>query len=168
MFQLVDQSVLPSEFVQIKSDSPLCAYFIYGKAHRKSWRTYSNNLAIKQDTDNAPGKGASMDQLIPGQPGPIPQIGGHLTTARIWASNVSVDQFRNLVYNHLMKSTTQEDTLNTKTAYECFTNDHGIKVCQYHANYGRYGNETFWEAVADVDQIITYCGVSVHHQYGIT
>lgn len=29
-----------------------------------------------------------MDQLVSGQPGLIPQIGGHLTCARIWAANI--------------------------------------------------------------------------------
>ena len=108
MFQLIDQGILPSKFAQLKVDIPLCAYFIYGQAHRKSWRTRGKKLEISQDTDKAPGKGISTEQLVSGQPGPIPKIGCHITAARIWVANVFVDQFSDIFYVHLMLSTTQE------------------------------------------------------------
>ena len=79
MFQLVDQGILPSEFAHIKSDTPLCNYWTHGKEYRKDWQTHGKKLAIRRDTNNAPGKGTSMDQPVSGQPGLIPQIEGYLT-----------------------------------------------------------------------------------------
>ena len=100
MFQLVDQGIIPSEFAQLKADISLCDSCIYGKAHRKAWRTHVKKSAIRRDTDNTPGKGTSTNQLVSGQPGLIPQIGGHLTAAIIWSANVFVDHFSDLVYVH--------------------------------------------------------------------
>ena len=47
MFQLIDQGILLSEFVQLKSYIPLCVYCIYGKAHRKDWRTYGKKSEVR-------------------------------------------------------------------------------------------------------------------------
>ena len=129
LFQIFDQGILPSEFAQLKADSPLYDYFIYGQAHRKSWRTRGKKLAIRRDIDNAPGKCTSTDQLVSVQPDLNSQIGGHLTATRLWAAYVFVDNFSNLFYVHLLLSTTKEETLNAKADYEHFSNDHGIKVC---------------------------------------
>ena len=112
MFQLVDQGILPPEFAQLKADIPLCASFIYVQAHCKAWHTSGKKLAMSRDTNNSPGKGTSTDQLVSGQPDLIPQIGGHLNAAIIWAANVFVDHFSNLVYVYLMQSTMQEVYVN--------------------------------------------------------
>ena len=97
IFQLVDQGILPSEFVQLKVNRPICASCTFGQAHGKDWRTHGKKSTITKDTDNTHGKGTSTDQLVSGQPGLIPQIGGYLTAAIIWAANVFVDHFSNLV-----------------------------------------------------------------------
>ena len=138
MFKLFDQGILPSRFAQLKADSLLFVSCIYGKNHRKSWRTHGKKLAFRRYTNNTPCEGTSTYPLVSGQPGLIAQIGGHLTGARIWAFNVFVDNCSNLVYNHLIQSMTKEETLNAKTAYERFSDDHGIKACLYHANNGWY------------------------------
>ena len=167
MFELVNQGILLSKFAQLKADIPLCDSFIYWQTQHKYWRTRRKKAVIWQDTINAPGTGMSTVKLVSGQPGLIPQIGGHLTASRIWATNVFVDYFSDLLYVHLMQSTTQEETLNANAAYQRFFNNHGIKVCRYHANNKLYSKKSFWGAVADAGQTITYCGVSAHHQNGI-
>ena len=145
IFQLVDQGILPSEFAQLKADIPLYDSCIYGKSHSKAWLIRVKKSEIRKYTNNAPGKGTSTDQLVSGKPGIIPQIGGHLTAAIIWASNVFVDHFRYLVSVHLMQSTTKEETRNSKADYKHFSNNHGIKVCLYHVNNGQYAEKDFRE-----------------------
>ena len=156
MFQLVYQGILPSEFAQLKSDSPLCNYCIYGQPHWKACRTHGKNLAIRQETDNTPGNGTSTYQLVSGQRGLITQIGDHLNAARIWAANVFIYHCTDLIYVHLMQSATQEKTLNTKAAYENFANNHGIKMCWYYVENGRYYEKTIQKAVADAGQWINH------------
>ena len=83
IFQIFDQSILPSEFAQLKADIPLCASCIYGKAHRKAWSTCGKKLNIRRDTENAPVKGTSTDKLVSDEPGLFNHIGGNLTAAII-------------------------------------------------------------------------------------
>ena len=84
---------------------------------------------MRRDNVTAPDKATSTDQMVLGQPGLIPQIGGHLIAAMIWDANIFVDHFSDIIYIHLMQSTTQEETLNAKADYERFSNNHEIKVC---------------------------------------
>ena len=93
MFQLVNQGILTSEFVQLKTYSSLCASCIYDQP----WRTCGKKLDIRLNTNNNPGKGMYTDQLFSGQTGLIPQIGVYLNAARILSDNVFVNHFSDLV-----------------------------------------------------------------------
>jgi hypothetical protein len=58
---------------------------IFGKAHRKPWRSKGLKGSIGKENDDAPGKCVSMDQLILAQPGLIPQMAG-FTNLQIWGA----------------------------------------------------------------------------------
>ena len=91
-----------------------------------------------------------MDQLVSTQPGLIPQFGGHLTRDRIWAANVAVDHFTNVIKVCLMKTTSQAETLDAKLATERFFKDHGHDIERWHADNGRYAEVYFKQAVKDL------------------
>ena len=67
-------------------------------------------------------------------------------------------------YSHLCISTLQEETLKSKTTYEKLAGTHGVKVKAYQVDNGRFDELGFREAIAEANQIITFCGVGSHHQ----
>ena len=90
-----------------------------------------------------------------------------MTSARITAVTVFVDHFSDFTFVYLQKSTSQEETLEAKAAYERLIRSYGYSVKHYHADNGRFADTTFQLAVAHADQRISFCGVGSHHQNGI-
>ena len=105
MFQLVKFGIFPKKFLAFKDYKPLRAYWLFGKSHRKWWRTKGYvRHGIKYDDDNTTGADTSTDQLVSAQSGLVPQTSGRLTGGRIWGANVMVDQFSNFISVHLINS----------------------------------------------------------------
>ena len=46
MFQLVKFGILPKKFLALQDSQPLCASCLFGKSHRKGWRTKGYALHI--------------------------------------------------------------------------------------------------------------------------
>jgi hypothetical protein len=84
---------------------------IFGRAHCKPWHSKGSSKSIQKDTDDAPGKCVSMDQLVSVQPGLVPQMLGFLTNLRIWGATIFVDHFSDYVYAALMSDLTLGETL---------------------------------------------------------
>ena len=77
-------------------------------ARRIKWTKKGNKSEfIRNDTDNNPGYGSSIDQLQSYQPVLVPKFSGKLTSAHIWSAQVMVDHFSDLTYVQLMRSTNQ-------------------------------------------------------------
>ena len=169
MLRLAELGIIPKELLYFKDKpAPICVSCTFGTAHKKpSMNKKGRRHTIRSKKDDAPGKCVSMDQLISAQPGLIPQFGGHLTRDRIWAANVAVDHFTNVIKVCLMKTTSQAETLDAKLATEKFFKDHGHNIERWHADNGRYAEVDFKQAVKDLEQSIKYCGVGAHHQNGI-
>ena len=91
---------------------------------------------IQKESDNAPGKCVSMDQLVSAQPGLIPQMAGFLTNLCIWGATIFVDHFSDLVYVALMHDLTLDKTLLAKTSFERFASNGGETINSYRANNG--------------------------------
>ena len=77
---------------------------------------------------------------------------------------VFVDHFSNLSYVHAQKTTSAQETIESKHAFECFARSHGIQVKHYHADNGRFAEQKFTNDVAEKGQTISYCGVNAHFQ----
>jgi hypothetical protein len=77
---MAQQGVLPKHLTSLKGRCPLCGACLFGQAHKRLWQSKSKQKhPIHKPTDDAPGKRASMDQMVSAQPGLIPQMSGHLT-----------------------------------------------------------------------------------------
>ena len=74
MIVLAEKGKIKKKFAKLKHRLPICMSFIFGKAHQKPWRSKGSKGSIRKETDNAPGKCVSMDQLVSAQPGLIPQM----------------------------------------------------------------------------------------------
>ena len=99
--------------------------------------------------------------------GMIPQMKGRLMRAKYYAATIFVDHYTDYTYVHLMKDTTAESTLESKNSYESLMKSYGHDVRKYHADNGRYAENTFVQDAKDKNQQISYCGVGSHHQNGI-
>ena len=105
MFQLVKFIIFPKKLIALKESQTLCASFLFGKSHKKGWRTNGDvRYGIRQDDDNNTGAGTSTDKLVSTQEGLVPQTYGILTGGRSWGANVMFDHFSNLISVHLMTS----------------------------------------------------------------
>ena len=101
------------------------------------------------------------------QTGLVPRISGRHTCERITAATAFMDHKSEFGYSHLCTTTSQEETLLGKVAFEKLAATYGVKVEAYHADNGRFTELGFCESSAKADQTITFCGVSAHHQTSI-
>jgi hypothetical protein len=83
MITLAENKRINKKFVRLKHRLPICMSCIFGTSHCKPCRTKGAHGSICKDSDNAPGKCVSMDQLVSAQPGLIPQVAGFLMNLRI-------------------------------------------------------------------------------------
>ena len=87
--------ILPRHLANVKLN-PLCACCVFGRAHKKTWRTSSDVNPICKPQDNKPGDCVSVDQIVSGQLGFVPQGSGELTGHRIQGATVFVDNASHL------------------------------------------------------------------------
>ena len=139
----------------------VCPACMYGKQKRRPWRskgqTAKNARPIKRA--KAPGECVSVDQLISSVPGLVGQTTGKLTKQRLYVATIFVDHFSGLDYVHVQESTSAEDTLEAKAAFEQMADQAGIKIQHYHCDNGIFASNGFREAVLEAKQTISFCGV---------
>ena len=94
-------------------------------------------------------------------------MSGFLTSKRLWGATTFVDHVSDYMYVHLMQDLGLDETLLAKEAMEKVMSQAGRNVKQYHADNGRFADNSFINAINSKDQKITFCGVGAHHQNGI-
>ena len=146
---------------------PVCTACMYGKATRRPWRTRSSHNQQNTSAPTRPGECVSVDQLSSPTPGLIAQMTGYRTKQRYTTATVYVDQSTGLGYVHLQKSTSAEETVESKKAFEAFARSHGVSITQYHADNGIFKANLWLEACKASHQTITFAGVGAHHQNGV-
>ena len=70
--------------------------------------------STRKESDNNLGYAVSIDQLHSVQLGLVQQFSDKIISTGIWDDQVMVDNFIDLIYVHLMRSTSQEETLTGK------------------------------------------------------
>ena len=158
------QGILPRRLADCAV--PQCASCLFGKAKRRSWRTRGPAGHIGH-TATKPGDVVSVDQLISKTPGLIAQVTGKLTKRRHSVATIFVDHVSGLDFVHPQESTSAEDTLIAKQAFERFASRHNVLVKHYHCDNGIFASKKFRDAVDSSGQTITFCGVNAHHQNGV-
>ena len=145
---------------------PKCAACLFGKATRRAWRTKAPVNKMKTPPATAPGSVVAIDQMISALPGFIAQMRGFITGKRYKVITVFVDQFSDLSFVYTQKSTTAEETVQAKEAFERYAKTHGVTVRHYHADNGIFAEAGFVRAVEKNGQTISFCGVNAHHSNG--
>ena len=138
--------------------APICPSCHFGKGTRKPWRTKTPNNQINVRKIIKPGYCVSIDQLESSTQGLIAQMKGSLTARRYKVMTVFVDHFSDLTYLHAQQSTTAQETIDAKKAFERYAQSHGVSINHYHADNGRFAERQFMSDVAAQGQTITFCG----------
>ena len=159
---------LPKRFLKLKKEPSMYASCIFSSMKRKARkRNHERSTMVRKLEHNRPGKGTSVDQLVSTQPGLVPRISGRHTRQRIQAATVFLDHYSDFSYTHLCTSTSQEETLESKTAYENLATSHGVTIRHYHADNGQFVEKGFRDVVYASNQTISFCAVNAHHQNGL-
>ena len=161
--------VLPKQGIihrKLANVPPLkCPSCLYGKAHKRPWRTHKIDLKIKPST--VPGAVVSVDQLESPVPGFVPIARGQPTTSRYRGASVFADHGTGFTYVHLHQAMTMQETLDAKHAFERAAHQHVVRIWHYHCDNSRFADRSFMEDVHKAGQTITFCGVGAHHQNGV-
>ena len=127
MVILAKIGVPSSQSLDMNDDVPLCASFMFRTARISQWITkWNKSGTVGKYTDNKQVAAVSVDQLQSDQTGLVPQFSGKLTSTHIWSTQIMVDHFSILTYEHLMRSTTQQKTLSEKSPFERWSTKFGV------------------------------------------
>ena len=96
-----------------------------------NWKGSSSNKGIRISIDDETGVGVSPDHLVSHKPSLMSQVTGRLTHKRYCGAAVFADHFSDLVCSHLITSTSMEEIMNGKYAYENFAYHHGVNIKHY-------------------------------------
>ena len=80
---------------------------------------------------------------------------------------VFVDHHSRLKYVHLTTSTSSQQTVYDKQAFERYCRHMDVHIQHYHCDNGRFADNAFIEHCESQGQTITYCGAYTHFQNGI-
>ena len=162
MRKLSQHGILPKKLSKLHS-LPLCPSCAFGASKRKPWRNKDGHASIRKDGHNTPDSIVAVDQLVSKHPGLVPQSSGYLTSSIIWTCAIFLDLFANYGYAHMMRDSSQAQTLLAKRQFEREMSKHNVRVQSYRADNGRFAEKAFKDEVAKSNQIITFCGVGAHH-----
>ena len=138
---------------------------MYGKQKRRPWRT-KGETTKKLRSGMTPGKCVSVDQLISATPGLIAQTTGWLANSQYKVATIFVYHYSDLDFTYVQETTSAEDTIKAKQAFEEFSKQRGVTIKHYHADNGIFASNGFREEVRWCGQTISFCGVNAHHQNG--
>ena len=68
------------------------------------------------------------------------------------------------MFVYVQESTSAEETVDAKRAFEAFAKERGVTIKHYHADNGIFASNGFQE---EMIQSISFCGVGAHHLNGI-
>ena len=83
-----------------------------------------------------PGTVVSIDQLESPLPGFILITKGKPTVKKYRSASVFMDHVSNFTYVHPNELLTTQETIDTRHAFECVAEQHGVKILHYHCQNG--------------------------------
>jgi hypothetical protein len=113
-----------------------------------------------------PGSVVAIDQMISAVPRFIAQMRGFIMGKRYKVITVFVDQFSDLSFVYTQKSTTAEEMVQAKEAFERYVKLHQVVIRHYHADNGIFAEAEFVQSMEQANQTISFCGVNAHHMNG--
>ena len=157
--------IIPRKLAAIRH--PPCPCCIAASMTRIPTRTKGSNARRHIQNATKPGEYVSVDQIEISTPGFVAQLKGKLTRKRYKVTTVYVDHFSDLTFTYNQESTTSEETLQSKHAFEVYSREKGVtKIHHYHSDNGRFIDNAFINDCLKQGQTQSCCGVNAHHQNG--
>ncbi len=161
--ELAKRNIIPKRMA--KCHVPVCSACHHAKITRRAWRPRTSKN--KQKKKNLkPGDVVSVDQMVSPTPGLIAQMTGFITKERYRYATIYVDHASGLSYVYLQKTSTADETLRGKLAFEHYSRDKGVTIKAYHADNGIFKAKKWIEACRTMNQSLTFAAVGAHHQNG--
>ena len=164
--RLAKRGMIPRRLANVKR-MPMFAACKLADATKKNWKIDFKKTCIRYG-DDKPGLGTSCDHLISHEPRLMSQVTGRLSHVKYCGVAVFTNHFSNVIFPHLITSTSMEETMNEKIVYERFATDHGVKVLHYRGDNMTYDEKAFTDSCVGQQQKFDFCGVGAHHQNGIS
>ena len=139
--RLARRGVLPKALEHVKR-MPFCAACAFADASKRNWRVKGKHKGLRKSTDKR-GDKTSCDHLISHEPGLIAQVTGRLTYERYCGAIIFSDHYSDFTYTHLIKSTSTEEAVCAKRAYERIAKSHSVNIKHYHADNLRFNDKDF-------------------------
>jgi hypothetical protein len=133
---MAQSGVLPQRLATCRV--PQCTACYYGKASQRPWREKGSAYRNKIASATVPGQIVSVDQMQSTVPGLVGQLKGIPTRQRYHYVTVFVEQFSGFSFVHLQKTSSGEETLDAKIAFEGFARSLNVSIQHYHADNGRF------------------------------
>ena len=163
--EMARQGVFQKKFINCKQ--PLCAACLYSKAIKQR---RPNQACNKDESRKAtrPGEIVFVDQIVSPTAGFAAQISGFITKKRYRYATIYVDQYSNRAFVHLQKTSSTEEKIQGKKAFEKEARQMGITIDHYHADNDIFKAKAWVQDCTDNQQGLTFCGVNAHHHNGVT
>ena len=133
-------AIIPNRISNVKAHK--FKRFIYGAMTKRSWRTKGIQANTIQ-TITEPVKCILVDQLETPLPGFLAQPKVRLTNQKYIYTTVCFEHFIRLIYAHLQRNLTSEDTSKSNQAFDGNSRKQGVIIRNYHADNGRFTNNAF-------------------------
>jgi hypothetical protein len=130
--KLAEQCDIPRRLAKVTP--PKCAGCMFGAMTKLRTRDKGEKRSIFVATK--PGEVVSVDTMQSNELGFIAQAKGKLPVHRYKYATVFVDHFSRVQFIHLHRSNSSAEIVQAKQAFECFADDHGVNVKQYHCDNG--------------------------------
>jgi hypothetical protein len=157
---------IPKKLAQIQP--PRCAGCLLGAMTKAVWRGKEQKAQHYVFTTTKPGECVDVDHLQSTEPGFFGQAKGRLTKTCYKNATVFVDHFLRLqCVHHMTINLALSETLEAKSAFECFAVEHGVEIPHYHCNNGKLADAACIQSCKESRQKLTFCGVNAHFQNGI-
>lgn len=114
-----------------------------------------------------PGHCVLVDQIESRTPGFCGVLRGFITKRWYTCATIFTDHYIRFSYIHLQHSTSGNDTIATKSAFEAYSLQYGVHIKHYHADNGRFADKDFLKTIHADKQTISLCVVNAHFQNGI-
>ena len=105
--------------------------------------------------------------MISPTPGLIAQMTGTPTHNRYNSATIYVDVATRFSYITLQTTTSADETIQGKEAFEREMMEHGYPVMSYHADNGIFAANKWRNHCRQKGQRLTFAGINAHHQNGI-
>eukprot|EP00957_Ditylum_brightwellii_P044128 3348432-Ditylum_brightwellii.AAC.1 len=146
-------------------ERPLCSACQLGKQKRLSRNKEDNNIA-KEDITK-PGGLVSIDQAESSNPKRSLTYSGHNNEHEIKAVTIFVDTIPKKVVCSFQTSTNADETIQGKLAMEREVNKYNVQIKRIKADNGVFKSAKLQEHINSLEQQLTFCRVSAHHQNGV-